>query len=446
MDTETIEDAREYSRNIINKVYETRELLFSRDAQNDLEFSKFRSVVKYKILSFVCIPLNYRGKILGSIYMDTRSALHTFSKKDVDFLISFANLAGVALSNSLLQKKLTEENVALKQEVKSHYGFESIIAESHSMKKILYLLNKVLDTDISILFLGETGTGKSLLARAMHYHSSRAEARFVEVDCGALPETLIESELFGYVKGAFTGAAADKKGLFEEADNGTLFLDEIDHLSPYLQVKLLRAIQQGEIRRIGDTKNIRVNFRLISASNRNLEQAIKNSEFREDLYFRINTLTLNIPALRERREDIPVLASYFLQKYSKKMKCSISGFSSDAIGLLLGHNWKGNIRELEHAIEGALVLCESARIEKDDLLRFITPEYREEELSSLNLEILEKRAIQKALESSGGIQARSAVLLGITERNLRYKLKKFGLKTSGKRGRPPKNFKNSLFI
>ena len=266
-----------------------------------------------------------------------------------------------------VNRKLQEENVLLHQEVEKQYSFDNIIGKSNAMENVFRLLRKVIPTSTTVLLLGETGTGKELIARAIHYNSPRKDKMFVAQNCGALPDTLLESELFGHVKGAFTGATADKKGLFELANQGTIFLDEISDTSPAMQQRLLRVLQEGEITPLGSGKTTKVDVRVISAANRDLEQAIYDGEFREDLYYRLNVFPIRIPPLRERREDIPLLANFFLEKYTQKLGKPRVKFSSEALSVLMTIDFPGNVRQLENLIERAATLAD----EDSD----ITPDY-----------------------------------------------------------------------
>ncbi len=304
-----------------------------------------------------------------------------------------------------------------------------LIGNSQDMEKIKNLINKVIDTDIPILLCGESGTGKEVIARYIHALTSNSDANcpFVAVNCSAIPENLFESEMFGYEKGAFTDAVNSKKGKFEEASGGILFADEITEMPSNLQVKLLRVLQEKEIVRIGGKKPIPVNFRLISSTNRDIKEAIKEKKLRKDLFYRINTLTIDIPPLRHRREDILTLSEYFLKKYSTKFKREVCSIEKEAIGMLKNYPWPGNVRELENVIKRAVALSEGKTLTKSDIFlhgTYYEPEY-EENFSVMPLADMEKKLIYKALEKCNGNKTKAAELIGITPRTLRNKLKEY---------------------
>jgi two-component system NtrC family response regulator len=324
----------------------------------------------------------------------------------------------LTLEKAIRMRRLEKENVELRAEVTDRYRFESIIGSSEKMKEVLDLAGRVAVSDASLLITGESGTGKELLAKGVHFNSRRADGPFIAVNCAAIPDSLIESELFGHVRGAFTGAVKDKEGKFELADGGTLFLDEIGDLRIDLQAKILRALQEREVDRVGGGKPISVDVRVIAATNKDIEQAVKEGAFREDLYYRLNVITLFIPPLRDRKEDIPLLASHFLKKFNKDADIRID---SGALSLLTAYGWPGNVRELENVIERASVLKRGAFITRDELPEKLTKERQGVEDIILNLpergislEDLEKNLIVKALDKHKGNQTRAAEYLGIT--------------------------------
>jgi two-component system NtrC family response regulator len=304
------------------------------------------------------------------------------------------------------------------------------------MEEVLNLAGRVAASSATVLLRGESGTGKELIAKAIHYHSPRANAPLIKVNCAALPETLLESELFGHEKGAFTGAAARRIGRFEAADRGTLFLDEIGELTSGMQVKLLRVLQEREFERLGGNETIKVDVRVIAATNRDIEKAMKEGAFREDLYYRLNVVSVVIPPLRERKEDVPGLLDFFIKKYSTENKKNITGMSAETRDLLIRYGYPGNVRELENIIERAVVLAKKGVITTSDLPIHVRTAASEAELSaqtlkgSLNetLDTVERGIILDALKASGGVQTRAAEKLGISERVLRYKLKKYTIK------------------
>ncbi len=322
----------------------------------------------------------------------------------------------------------------LTEELKGKYSFRNIIGKSAKMQEVYELIRTVAPANVNVLIQGETGTGKELVARAIHYESPRAGRRFVAVNCSALPETLLESELFGHVRGAFTGATSDRAGRFEVADGGTLFLDEISEISPSIQVKLLRAIETKEFERIGDSHTKKVDVRIICATNRNLKELVAQGKFRSDLYYRINVVNINLPPLRERREDIPLLIDYFIEKFNKETGKRVRAVSPEAMDLLIDYDWPGNVRELENAIGHAFVHCRGEvilpRHLPDDVVRGVTPVASEEILSARSLEEIERIAIRAALKHTGGNQTLAARRLGISRSSLWRKMKKYGLKGS----------------
>ncbi len=338
----------------------------------------------------------------------------------------------LTLQKAIRMRRLEKENVELRAEVTDRYRFESIIGSSEKMKEVLDLAGRVAVSDASLMITGESGTGKELLARGVHFNSGRAEGPFVAVNCAAIPEALIESELFGHVRGAFTGAIKDKEGKFELADGGTLFLDEIGDLRIDLQAKILRALQEREVDRVGGGKPVSVDVRVIAATNKDIDRAVREGAFREDLYYRLNVITLFIPPLRERKEDIPLLAAHFLKKFNKDADVRID---AGALSVLTAYRWPGNVRELENVIERASVLKRGALVTQDELPEKLKKEKRGVEDIILNLpeqgislEDLEKSLIIKALDKHKGNQTRAAEYLGITRPTLIYRMEKFGLK------------------
>jgi two-component system response regulator AtoC len=333
------------------------------------------------------------------------------------------------------QETLMFENQSLKRVLHQETSFSNIIARSPRMLDIFDTIRKIADYKTTVLITGESGSGKELIARAIHFNSPRSNKPFIAINCSAIPETLLESELFGYVKGSFTGANKDKKGLFEEASGGTLFLDEVGDLPLSLQVKLLRAIQEEEIRRVGDTKTMKIDVRLITATLKNLGEEIKKGGFREDLYYRLNVLPIHLPPLRERKEDIPLLADTFLSRFSKEMDKKVKKLSPEALQALTDYSWPGNVRELENTIERAMVLETEEELRPESLPDSVrnvevNPAIRAaaSELSIKKMMvIMEQELIKKALEKTGGNRTWAAKLLEISHRALLYKIKRYGL-------------------
>ena len=341
----------------------------------------------------------------------------------------------LVIKNGLERKRLRHENLYLRRQLETQHRFENIIGKSARIQEVFDTIRKIADSPATAMVSGESGTGKELVARAIHFNSLRRDKPFVSVNCGAIPEGLMESELFGHVKGSFTGAVAIKIGLFAAAEGGTLFLDEITEIPPLLQVKLVRAIQLREVRRVGDTKDIKTDVRLIAASNRDLETAVRDGVMREDLFYRLNVIPIHLPPLRERREDIAFLVAHFIQKFSKELGRDVRGVTPQAMAVLERYHWPGNIRELENAIERAIVLGTGEMLGLESLPESVRRERpaREPEVLDLpeegvdleaTLDDLERRYLQMALERTRGVQTKAAELLRMTFRQFRYKLQK----------------------
>jgi len=376
--------------------------------------------------------------VMMTAYGTVETAVASMKEGALDYLTKPIDLDELLLifEKVLERSRLIHENKLLKAQLKERYTFKHIIYQSPKMEEVMNLVARVAPSSSTVLIRGESGTGKELIANAIHYASPRAEKPFVKVSCSAIPETLLESELFGHEKGAFTGALQRRIGRFEEASEGTIFLDEIGELSPVLQVKLLRVLQEREFQRLGSNLTLKTEARVIAATHRNLEEAMKRGEFREDLYYRLNVISIFIPPLRERKEDIPPLIDYFLKKYSQLNQKKVTNLSQEARMLLLRYSYPGNVRELENMIERAVVLCRGEIITTQDLPFHLQDERSEKEWESLgkaktlpeSLEELEKDLILKALRDHQGVQTKAAESLGISERVLRYKIKKYGIR------------------
>jgi two-component system response regulator PilR (NtrC family) len=344
--------------------------------------------------------------------------------------------------NALERKRLRDENLYLRRQLETQHRFENIIGKSGRITEVFDTIRKISDSPSTAMITGESGTGKELVARAIHFNSFRRDKPFVSVNCGAIPEGLMESELFGHVRGAFTGAISNKVGLFSAAESGTLFLDEITEIPPLLQVKLLRAIQLREIRRVGDTKDMKTDVRLIAASNRDLEGAVEEGVLREDLFYRLNVIPIQLPPLRERREDIPLLVAHFLQKFGKELGKVVRGVAPEAMVVLERYHWPGNIRELENVLERAIVLGAGEMLGVDSLPESVRRERPVKGLESVDipedgldleatLDSIEGRYLQRALDRTGGVQTKAADLLKMTFRQFRYKLQKHNMMRKG---------------
>ena len=379
--------------------------------------------------------------LLVTAYGTVETAVAAMKDGAADYL-----LKPLDLEELLVRIARASERVRLRRSVRElttqlleRHRLEGIIGESGRMQEVLALVRRVAPSDATVLIRGESGTGKELIARALHYNSTRADGPLVSLNCAALPEQLLESELFGHEKGAFTGAVAQRKGRFELADGGSIFLDEIGDLSLALQVKLLRVLQERQFERLGGSRTLSVDVRVIAATNRDLETALRQGAFREDLYYRLNVVTVQLPPLRDRREDIPALLDHFLAKFAEKNRRPVPGLTAAARDALMKYDYPGNIRELENIVERAVLLCRGNVIDQEDLPVTVRPEGRDPASPPTGslpevLEAIERRAILEALERHGGVQTRAADELGIGERVLRYKLKKYGLEN--REGKP----------
>jgi Nif-specific regulatory protein len=366
LEGETIRDAADYCRSILREVA-AGDAILAMDVPADGRFRARQSVTLYNILSLMCVPLKVGDRVLGAIYFDSRSGDRLFRQDDLRLIEAYSVNVSGAIAEAQESQRLREQAVVVNRELARQYQMDNLIGESSAMQRLFRMMEAVIRADCNVLIVGESGTGKELVARAIHYAGSRKLCNFVPLDCGAVPENLIESELFGHRRGAFTGADSDKKGLFEEADGGSLFLDEITNTSPAFQAKLLRALQSGEVRRVGETLTRRVDARIIAASNADIDEAIKNGTFREDLYYRLNVVTLKLPTLRERPDDIPLLAEHFARQFCQSRGIAYRGIGRGAMARLQAHSWPGNVRELEHAIEAALVVSGDGMVRRETL-------------------------------------------------------------------------------
>ncbi|HZM88585.1 MAG TPA: sigma 54-interacting transcriptional regulator [Blastocatellia bacterium] len=384
-------------------------------------------------ITFICVPITLNRKSVGAL----AGVLRYKKDRDYDRAVKFLRVVASMIAQGLkvhqmveLEKqRLLDENIHLRQELKQRYDFSNIIGNSGPMRQVYEQISQVAPTNTTVLIRGESGTGKEMIAHAIHYNSPRSSKPFIKVACAALPESLIESELFGYEKGAFTGASSRKKGRFEMAEGGTLFLDEIGELSQATQIKLLRVLQEREYERLGGTETIKSNVRLIAATNKDLEKAIREGAFREDLYYRLNVFTIYLPPLRERRPDILELAEHFVDKYARQHHKRIKRISTPAIDMLTSYHWPGNVRELENCIERTLLVCDGNVIHGHHLPPTLQTASASDTVTRLSLaaaiEAYEKDLIQDALKTARGNRARAAKLLDTSERILGYKVKKY---------------------
>ena len=431
------------ARAVFRRVVKERAAVLAADAPEDVGHTE--SIMGASIRSTIGVPLWRGEEIIGVLQADNRNAPGMLNAKDVELLLVLASNASLAVANARLIKRLVlaedrlqKENSFLKGREEKRRGGGSqveIIGKSEAMRKVIEHLDKVVDTRVTVLIEGETGTGKELIAAAVHYRSRRRDKLFVAQNCAALAESLLESELFGHKKGSFTGAIDEKKGLFEIADGGTLFLDEITETPMSLQSKLLRALQEGEIRPVGATSPKHVNVRIVAATNRNLEEEVARGRFREDLYYRLKVFPIRLPPLRERRDDIPLIAAHFLTRYCAEIGKPIGGFSQQAMELMTAYNWPGNVRELQNEVQRLVIQCDAGSFATPELL---SPRIRQVEglvgragvakgtLKEM-MDSVEKFFLIESLREHGNNKTNSAKTLGITREGLHKKLRQFGI-------------------
>ena len=394
-----------------------------------------RPELRHQELSFICVPILLNRRGVGALAIDLKFSPDRTFNRSVKFFGIVASMVAQAVKIHRLieedKQRLVDENTQLRQELRERYDFSNLVGSSGPMRQIYEQVAQVARTNTTVLIRGESGTGKELIAHAVHYNSLRAKKPFVKVSCAALPESLIESELFGYEKGAFTGADARKKGRFEMAEGGTLFLDEIGDVNPATQVKLLRVLQQREFERVGGTETIKANVRLIAATNKDLERAMADGTFREDLYYRLNVFTLFVPPLRERKPDLLLLADHFLEKFAAEHQRPIKRISTPAIDMLTSYHWPGNVRELENTIERAVLMCDGQVVHAHHLPPTLQTAEASGTVTRVSLKdtvsAYEKDLIQDALKTTRGNRAKAARLLDTTERIISYKVRMYGI-------------------
>jgi transcriptional regulator with GAF, ATPase, and Fis domain len=407
---------RHLSDSIVAKVIAQRRPVIVSDALHDAEFQSSESVMNLKLCSVMCAPLIVQGQLLGLLYVGNDNVVNLFEERSLDVLTIFSAQASLILQSALALNQLKSDRDRL-QEKLDHKHFGDIVGSCPGLVEIFKRVEKVATTDISVLITGETGTGKELIAREIHARSPRKAGPFVVVNCGAIPENLMESELFGHVRGAFTGAVATRQGKFQQADSGTLFLDEIGEMPISLQVKLLRALQERVVIKVGDSKPERCDIRVVAATHRNLDERIKTGEFREDLYYRLNVVNLHLPPLRERGDDVLVIAKFLLAKYVDEYSSKVKGFTPNALIAMRKYSWPGNVRQLENRIKKALVLCDRSLIGPEDLDLF--PEALEPIMSLTQArEDFQRRYILEVLERNNGNRTKTARDLGVDPRTI----------------------------
>ena len=427
------------SRTIAHRVLEKGVAILGSDVPGSSGLGKVESLVASQVRSLICVPLTIFQRAIGCIYLDTVSIANRFQEDHLQLVTAIAGISAVALENARRLQWLEQENQRLMNEITLD---RNLVGESARMKDVFQFLGRVAPTDATVLIGGESGTGKELAARAVHRNSPRANKPFLALNCAAIPDTLLESELFGYEKGAFTGATAQKKGRFELADGGVIFLDEIGDLAPALQVKLLRVLQEREVERIGGSRPIKVDIRLIAATNRDLDECVRNGQFRQDLYFRLNVVSITMPPLREHKEDIPLLVTFFVQKHFKRCGAKPKPLSREALACLMNYDWPGNVRELENIVERALVLGNSDDILPEDLPEALlerdpAPGTDEAKYHGAVKE-LKKRLIQNALQEAHGNYTDAARLLGVHPNYLHRLIRNLDLKEQVKPVVPPR--------
>ncbi len=398
---------------------------------------------KYRdITSVLSVPITEKEKILGVINLVSLNDECRFGDREIQLIEYLVIQCVNIIVNANLHESLFQETNRLRKELNKKYAFGEVIGNSPNLRKVFSLLERIIPTDARVMIEGESGTGKELIARILHYNGPHKDGPFVGVDCGAIPEKLLESELFGYVKGAFTGATKDKPGLYEEAQNGTLFLDEITNMPVNIQSKLLRALQEGEIRPVGSTKVKKMHVRVLSAASDSLVQRMQEGKFRQDLYYRLNVVNVKLPPLRERYEDIPILANHFLKKYSKKYHKNVAGLNDETLNILESYPWPGNIRELENIMERIIILIDPGKtnistellpneirtyspnslVKKKSINKAVTLSIKDRQLN------YEKKMLIESLTKNNWNQSLAAKELDIHESTIRYRMKKFGIK------------------
>jgi Nif-specific regulatory protein len=415
---EKIDDISAFSSGILQQVISQKKPCLYHDVQSDPDISQFKSIQIQQIKSVIGVPIIYQGKIWGVILADSQVKRKEFTEENLLFLQFFSNLVSLSLNRIIHLESLSVENEILRNQLQNIRTIPEIIGESAAMKKFAALVHRVAQTDATVLILGESGTGKDLAARAIHQLSLRKNKPYLAQFCGSIPDSLLESELFGYKKGAFTGAHTDKKGLFEVADQGTFFLDEIADISFALQGKLLRVVQNQEIIRLGDTRVQKVDVRLIAATNKDLKKLTGEGKFREDLYYRLNVFPITIPPLRERITDISLLVDHFIKKYSNRPVKIEPG----ALKKLEKYSWPGNVRQLENTIQRALILCDHHKLTKEHI---VLEEIKNEQDMYVKgkLKDFENYLLQKRLESCNNNKSHAAKSLGVSLRWVQMRLK-----------------------
>ena len=422
------------SQTILNRVLEENLGVLSTDVLSDDAYREAESLIERRVHSVLAVPLEVRGNVLGVMYLEASSPGARFDSDLLQLVTTLGNITALALENARYLDRLDGENRRLHEELNIHH---SMIGESKAMREVYEFVSRVAGRDSTVLIFGESGTGKELVARAVHQNSARKDKPFVAINCAAITETLLESELFGHERGAFTGAVAQKKGKLEVAEGGTIFLDEIGELALPMQAKLLRVLQEREFERVGGTRPIKLDVRLVAATNRDLKEASRTGTFRSDLYYRLNVVSLHMPALRERKEDIPLLAAFFAVQHAEKIKRKVAGVSPEARACMMRYDWPGNVRELENAIERAVVLGSTELILAEDLPEAILEETAAsgEPVNALaeGIRQAKKELIERAIEQANGNYTEAAKLLGVHANHLFRLIRTLNLKPKRQR-------------
>jgi Nif-specific regulatory protein len=431
LESETVRDAESFSRRIVEAAGMGRSLL-ALDAGNDERFRDLASVSLYQIRSLMCVPLRSRGRVIGTVYLDSRKDGRLFTQDDLRFVEALADQAALAIENARMRARLERENRQLAAAAEARTSFANLVGKSPGIRAVFSLIDKVAATDLPVMIRGESGTGKELVARAIHVHGPRRRRPFLAENCAALPESLLETELFGHVRGAFTGAERNRPGLFEQADGGTLFLDEVGDMSAAMQVRLLRVVEEGAIRRVGGEKPVPVNVRIITATHRDLQAEIKAGRFRLDLLYRLQVLTIEIPPLRERPGDVELLTSHILEQIAAERGRTPCVVDDEAMGLFARYAWPGNVRELQNTLQRLSLLAGDRAIsvpliESDPVLRRTLIPARDAQKAGFTLKSGEKEQLRQAIAAAGGNRRKAAGLLGVSRATLYRKLEKHGL-------------------
>ncbi|HEV2856456.1 MAG TPA: sigma-54-dependent Fis family transcriptional regulator [Thermoanaerobaculia bacterium] len=432
----------EVSRTILERVRATGEPFWHPNVLDDPALGDRASVLRLLLLSVICQPIRDGDRLLGVVYLDTRSAERVFSEETARLVASFSDLISLAARNALEQRRLQQRISALSDELRGRYDFGAIVGQDPKMLAVLKLVSQVADSDATVLIGGESGTGKELVARAVHFNSRRRAKPFIAVNCGALPENLLESELFGHLRGAFTGAVRDNPGWFERAEGGTLLLDEVGELAPPLQVKLLRVLENGEYSRVGSTQIRRADVRIVAATNRDLETLVREGKVRQDFLYRLNVVEVRLPSLRERRSDLPLLIRHFLGRLGGRRGEETKKLAPEAEALLLAYDWPGNIRELQNVIQRAILLAEGPVIEACHLpdglreLRPLLPPLGAGDETAASgfraakqrvVERFEREYLTRCLSEARGNISQAAKAAGIDYKNFYTKLQQYGI-------------------